>query len=168
MTNDEIHSAVVRWVKAVTGITTIKSHQSGPDPALPYVMVNFTADAEVRQHEQTVEYTDTGIPNGQGQNKISAAPVIEAEWRFSVHSYGPAPTGVLRPIVSAAKLAQVMEPLLPGLVIHEISQIRNVPDWINNRWEPRAQMDLIVRGLTRDGFVIDTIDESSFDIARAG
>lgn len=168
MTNDEIHSAVVRWIASVTGITTIKSHQSGPDPALPYVMVNFTGEAEVREHAQTVEYIDTGIPNDQGQNKISAAPVIEVEWRFSVHSYGPVPTGLLRPIVSAAKLAQVMEPLFPGLVIHEVSQIRNVPDWINNRWEPRAQMDLIVRGLTRDGFVIDTIDENSFDIARAG
>ncbi len=167
MTNDEVWSAVVRWVKAMTTITTIKSHQGGPDPALPYVMVNFTGAAEVRQHEQAVEYTDTGQPNGQGKTKISAAPVIEVEWRFSVHSYGPAPTGVLRPIVSASKLAQMMEPMFPTLVIHEVSQIRNVPDWINNKWEPRAQMDLIVRGLTRDGFVIDTIDETSFDIARA-
>jgi hypothetical protein len=28
-------------------------------------------------------------------------------------------------------------------------------------------MDLMVRGLTRDGFIVDTIDERSFDIARA-
>ncbi|KQV83239.1 hypothetical protein [Rhizobium sp. Root1220] len=167
MTNDQVHSAVVRWIASVTNVVTIKSHQSGPDPALPYAMVNFTGSIEVRQREQTVEYTDTGEDNSQGEHKISAAPVIEVEWRFSIHSYGPSPTGILRPIVSAAKLMQIMEPLFPSLVIHEVSQIRNVPDFINTRWEPRGQLDLIVRGLTRDGFVIDTIDESSFDIARA-
>ena len=76
-------------------------------------------------------------------------------------------TGILRPIVSASKLRQVMEPLFPGLVIADLSQIRNVPEFVNAKWEPRAQLDFIVRGLTRDGFIVDTIDESSFDIARA-
>jgi len=167
MTDDQVHSALVRWVKTVTGVTTIMSHQGGKDPSLPYVMINRTGSIEVRQHEQSTEYADTGIPNGQGKTKIKASPVIEVEWRFSVHAYGSVPTDILRPIVSASKLSQVMEPMLPSLVIHEISQIRNVPDWINNAWEPRAQMDLMVRGLTRDGFIVDTIDERSFDIARA-
>ncbi|TLX12146.1 hypothetical protein [Rhizobium sp. MHM7A] len=167
MTNDEVHSAVVRWIAAVINATTIKAHQSGPSPALPYCMVNFTGMAQVRAHEQLIEYTPTGQTTPEDKPEISAAPVIEAEWRFSVHGYGSDPTGVLRPIVSASKIAQTMEPMFPALVIHDVSQIRNVPDWINNKWEPRAQLDLIVRGLTRDGFIVDTIDETSFDIARA-
>ncbi|MGV4796129.1 phage neck terminator protein [Rhizobium sp. F40D2] len=167
MTNEEVWSAVVRWVKSATSVVTIKSHEGGKEPALPYVMINFTGSAEVRQHEQTVEYTDTGIPNAEGENEISAAPVIEVEWRFSIHAYGPTPTDILRPVTSASKLPQIMEPMMPDLVIHDVSQVRNVPDWINNRWEPRAQLDFIVRGLTRDGFIFDTVDETSFDIARA-
>ena len=167
MTNDEVWSAAVRWIASVANVVTIRSHEGKKAPALPYIMVNFTGFAQVRQNEQLVEYTDTGIPNTQGKTKISAAPVIEAEWRFSVHAYGSEPTGILRPIVSASKLRQVMEPMFPGLVIVDLSQIRNLPEYIDNKWEPRAQLDFIVCGLTRDGFIVDTIDESSFDVARS-
>lgn len=168
MTNDEVHSAVVRWVKAKTGATTIKAHQSGPTPALPYVMVNDTGTAEVRRWHQKTEYTETDAENSAGEKIVTAAPVIEMEWRFSVHAYGPSPTDRLRPIVSAMKVPQAMEPLMPGLHIHEVSAIRDVPDWIENAWQPRAQMDLIVRGIIRDSVgPVDVIDEYSFDIAEA-
>ncbi|MBX4889773.1 phage neck terminator protein [Rhizobium bangladeshense] len=167
MTNDEVWSAVVRWIASVSGVTVIRSHEGAKAPALPYVMANFTGMAQVRAHEQLIEYTPTGQTTPENKPEISAAPVIEAEWRFSVHAYGSEPTGILRPIVSASKVAQAMEPMFSALVIHDVSQIRNVPDWINNGWEPRAQLDLIVRGVTRDGFIVDTIDETSFDIARA-
>lgn len=160
MTNDEVWSAVVRWVRTVSGFTTIKSHQSGPEPAGRYVMVNFTGAFEVREHEQDVEYEDV-------VDEVTAKPVIEIEWRFSVHGYGATPTDTLRPLISASKLSQVMEPMFPSLTVHDVSQIRNVPDWINNTWQPRAQMDLNVRGIIRDGHVIDVIEEASFDIARA-
>jgi hypothetical protein len=60
-----------------------------------------------------------------------------------------------------------MEPLMPSLVIHEVSQIRNVPEWINNAWQPRSQMDVFVHGLTKDGFVVDVIEQTSFETTRA-
>lgn len=174
MTNDEVHSAVVRWIKAKTGVTTIKAHQSGPAPALPYVMVNDTGTAEVRRWHQSIEYTETIIPpdedeeDGEEEKIVTAAPVIEMEWRFSVHSFGSSPTDRLRPIVSAVKVPQAMEPLMPGLHVHEVSAIRDVPDWIENAWQPRAQMDIIVRGIIRDSVgAVDVIDEYSFDIAEA-
>lgn len=168
MTNDEVHSAVVRWVTARTGGTkTVKAHTGGDSYAV-YSMVNFTGAEEVRRWHRKVEYTETADLNTSGEKIIAAAPLIEMEWRFSVHAYGPSPTDHLRPIVSAMKLPQVMEPLLPGLLVHSVSQIRNVPDWINEKWQPRAQMDLMVRGVTRDAFVVDVIDEYSFDIRPAG
>lgn len=167
MTNDEVWSAVVRWVKGKAGnVTTIKANQSGPAPTSPYVMVNFTGTVEVRDHHITVDYVETPVPNSQGEKIVTAAPVTEIEWRFSVHAYGPNPSDRLRPIISARKISQLMEPLLPGLLVHETSQIRDVPDWINNAWQPRAQMDVFIRGLIRDAQAIDTIDEYSFDIAQ--
>lgn len=159
MTNDEVWSAVVRWVKAKTGKTTIKSHQSGTAPTTAYAMVNFTGAIEVRRHEQNVEYEEAGAV-------VTARPVIEMEWRFSVHGYGANPTDILRPIVSAHKLTQAMEPMFPNLTVHEISQIRNVPDWINNAWQPRAQMDVIVRGIIRDGHVVDIIEQAPVSVER--
>lgn len=181
MTNDEVWSAVVRWVKATTGVLTIKSHEGADDPNPPYAMVNFTGAFEVRRHEQNVEYeyADTGdMDTGDEFPAVTARPIIEMEWRFSVHGYSlskidpvtkkartprPAdPTDILRPIVSAHKLTQAMEPMFPNLTVHEISQIRNVPDWINNAWQPRAQMDVIVRGIIRDSAgTVDIIEQTS-------
>jgi hypothetical protein len=158
------------WIEALTGRTTIKAHQGGKAPDLPYVMVNMTGMFEVREHPQDIEYedADTGdMGTGDVFPDVTATPIIEAEWRFSVHAYGSNPTDLLRPVVSAVKLAQMQEPLMPGLIIHEISQIRNVPDWINEQWQPRAQMDINVRGLIKDGHVIDVIEEAPLDIDRA-
>ncbi|NTS31267.1 hypothetical protein HQ945_08365 [Phyllobacterium sp. BT25] len=166
MTDAQVTVALVHWIASITGKTVIQSYQGGDDPALPYIMVNPTGVAEVRKWAQEDVYTDTGVPNGEGKTKILATPVIEVEFRFSVHSYGPSPTDVLRPIRTAFHLTQMNEPLMPGLIPHEISQIRDVPDWINNRWEPRAQMDVFLRGLVKDGFVIDTIEEYSFEFIR--
>lgn len=165
MTNDQAHSTIVRWVATQTGLTTIKAHEGGPTPAGSYVMVNMTGTAKVREHPVNIEYTETDIENSEGELIVSAAPVVEMEWRFSVHSYGDNPTDLLRPIVSAAMLPQIMEPAYPTLTIHDVSQIRNVPDWINNEWQPRGQLDLIVRGIIRDASNVDVIDEYSFDIA---
>lgn len=167
MTNEQVWSSIVRWIKARTGVTTIKSHEGGAAPAVPYIMVNLLGVFEIRENAMDIEYSEGADPPGADLPPITAKPVIEAEWRFSVHAYGPTPSDRLRPIVSAVKLAQIQEPLMPGLIVHEISQVRNVPDWINNQWQPRAQMDFNVRGLTKDGHVIDVIEETSFDIDRA-
>lgn len=169
MTNDEMHGALVKWLSGLLGVKVIKDHQGGKQPALPYVMVNFTGAIELRRHAQKVVYedADTGdMDTGDVFPAVTATPVIEMEWRYSVHAYGGSPTDTLRPLVSAMKLAQVLEPLMPDAIVHEISQIRSVPDWINERWQPRAQMDVFVRGLIRDGHVIDVIEEVSFDVTR--
>lgn len=185
MTDDDVHSAVVQWVRAKTGIITIKDHPGVDGPNRPYIMVNLTGTVEVRDHEQAIEYeeADTGdIDTGDTYPDVTARPVIETEWRFSVHAYGlepidPAtkqarsprptvPTDILRPIVAASKLTQAMEPMFPQLVVHEVSQIRSVPDWINNAWQPRGQMDLFIRGLTRDGIVVEVIEEGSIVVEK--
>lgn len=161
MTDEDVWSAAVRFVKSSTGLTTIKAYQEGERPEVPYIMVNMTGTTEVREHAASTEYTDTGVPNSEGENEISAAPVIETEWQFSVHAFGDYPTGLLRPLRSAAQLSQKWEPYFPALTIFDVSEIRHVPEMIESRWEPRAQMDLFIRGFVRDGFVIDTIDEAS-------
>lgn len=156
MTDDEIIGKVVEWLATVTGRVVIQAHQSGPRPAMPYVMVNLTGTAKVRDQVQDIEYVDLS------ETEVKAAPVIEVEWRFSIHGFGATgaiSTDLLRPIHSAIELSQVMEPLWPTLVVHETSQTRNVPEYINEVWEPRAQLDMMLRGLTRDGFVVDPIEQ---------
>lgn len=164
MTDDGVHSALVRWLNSLTGATTIKAYQSGPAPAEPYIAVNLTGTVAVRQWAQQTEYEEAQPDTSEQYGEVTAFPLIETEWRFSVHAYGPKPTDILRPVRAAYQLLQRHEPMLPNLVIHEISQIRNVPDWLEERWVPRAQMDIILRGITRDGLVIDVIETGKISI----
>ena len=167
VTDSEIHSALVRWLKNATGLTTIKGEQSGPAPSHPYCMVNMTGVAEVRIHPQNIIWErHEDAEEGESQ-RSTATPVIETEWRFSVHVYGDDPTTYLRKLRSHVHLAQANEPLMPGLIIHEISQVRDVPDFNNVSWEPRAQMDLYLRGLTKDGVLVDTIETYRLEISWA-
>ena len=162
MTDDEIIGKVVEWLATVTGRVVIQGDQSGPRPAVPYIMVRMTGTAEPRDQVQDVQYTDLDSENTEGLLELEAAPVIEVEWQFSIHAYGATgalSTDLLRPIRSAVRLSQVLEPLFPTFDVHRISQTRNVPEYVNEVWEPRAQMDLMLRGLTRDGFVIDPIEQ---------
>jgi len=164
VTNGQIHSGLVRWLSATLALPVghvIKADQSGKRPAEPYVMVRMTGTEEVRQHPREILYGAD-----QGNAGVIAAPLLEIEWRFSLHAYGAEPSDVLRPISSARHLAQRNEPMMPGVVIFETSQIRIVPDYVNEQWEPRAQMDMMLRGLTSDGFLINTVEQYSFKFTR--
>lgn len=163
MTDDQVHSVLVRWLAGLTGAQVIKTHQSGPAPAQPYIAINLTTTRQIRQFAQDIEYVE------DTEGEVAVSPVMEVEWQFSCHAYAPYPTGLLRPVRSAVQLAAGQVSVLPSIVIHDASQIRNVPDWLNERWELRAQMDIFVRGLTRDGeFPVDVIETAPIDFNPAG
>jgi hypothetical protein len=152
MTDREVHSAMVRWLAGVTGLKVIKDHQSEKRPDNPYIVVNMLSRARVRNHPSNYEYEEDTAED------VTTSPVMAVEWHFSVHAYGDNPTDILRPIRSAVELPQLQESLHP-LMIHDVSSRDNrVPDFINEKWEERAQMDIYVQGYTRDGFVIDMIE----------
>lgn len=179
MTNDELHSLLVRWIAKVTGKTVIKAYQAEDPPAEPYIAVNLLSSLPVRAHEQNFEFTppdqthedppETGT-DGLIYPDVTQIPVIETEWHFSVHAYGgKQATDHLRPLPSAITISQVMEPLYSGIIVHSVSAIRSVPEFVNAAWQQRAQADVFLRGLTRDGFVIDLIsDIQPFEFTREG
>jgi len=162
MTDDQVQDAVNIWLERITQTNVIRGWQGGTRPSAPYIMSNMTGTAEVRVHEQETIYER----NEEGPGTL-ATPVIETEWRFSLHAYGSSPTDILRPIRTAVKLNQIEENLRPGLLVFDISQIRHIPEFQNERWEDRAQMDMNVRGLVKDGMIIDTIEHFSFEWLRA-
>jgi hypothetical protein len=153
--DDDIWSDFNIWIARVTGLQTIRIWQGGPQPETPYLVTNLTGSRQVRDHHQDIlgeDDPDTG--------EFIATPIIEMEWNFSVNCYGERPMNILRPIIAASKLTQVEEPNFPALVIHQCSQIRNLSEWHDHDWEPRAQMDVDLRGLTADGHLIDIIETS--------
>lgn len=160
MTDDQILMKVADWLTTVTGLLFIIGDQSGDMPELPYGMVRLLSDAAVREQPQGVDYEDTA------SDEVTATIALEYEWFFSVHVYGENPTQYLKKVTLAHHLNQVTEPLAPDLVIHEVSRIRNLPEYIGEKMEPRAQMDFIVRGVISDGFSIDVVEEYSITVDR--
>lgn len=161
MKDSEVISALVRWVATHTETPVIQADQNGDNPPLPYIVVRLLATDMVRDQAQMTDFEED-----EESERVKASPVVETEWRFSVHAFGNNPFDILRPIRSAADLAQANEPLMPALVIHELSPMRNLSAVVNEKWEPRAQMDLALRGLVRDGVIIDTIEKYQFDFTR--
>lgn len=164
MTDEQVHSGLVRWLSATLSVPAgrvIKADQGGARPQLPYVMARMTTTREVRRHPREILFGPD-----QGEQGVVATPLLEMEWDFSLHAYGPSPSDVLRPVVSAKHIAQRNEPMMPGVVIFDSSQIRIVPDYVNEAWEPRAQMDLSLRGVIADGFLVNTIEAYSLVFSR--
>lgn len=171
MTDDELWSEIIRWTRDALGNTVpvIRAYQDANRPALPYVMINFLGSRSVRDHEQLIEWSSQFDPETDDpDDPVTATPHIETEWHYSIHAFGDVPTDILRPLKSAAKLMQMNESLYPGVIIHDLSQIRNVPEYVNQAWEPRANVDIFLRGLTKDGFIVDPIDDISIEIQRQG
>lgn len=159
MTNEDVHEAINKWLKGLTGLTFIMDRQSIKPPAMPYGMTDLSIVRTLRQRVSDISYVETDVENSEGKLEIMATPVMELEWTFLVFCYGDNCEDVLRRVKMAMHLPQVQEPLMPDLVIHEIGNVNSVPEFVNERWEPRAQVNLSVRGVSSDGFVIDTIEE---------
>ena len=115
-------------------------------------MSNLMNTSPVRDHEADREFTRL-------EEGIKIRPIIETEWSFSLHAYGETPTDVLRPIRSYSMINGMNRVGAAGLVIHSLSIIRNIPEQQNEDWKPRAQIDMNVRGLVKDGIVIENIEE---------
>lgn len=167
MTDNDVWNMVIRWIAAKSGKQTIATHEGGTEPPEPYITVNFLSSDNVRDNEQLIEYEDadtSDMETGDLFPPVIAKPKIEKEWQFSVHAYGSTPTDLLRPILSAARIPQVLEPIEPEFTLFTGSEIRRIPEYIKNAWRHSAQLDVFVRGITSDGFKVDVINDSPFEI----
>jgi hypothetical protein len=164
MTDDEIWTEAVKKIRDLTGITTIRTHESGERPASPYIAVNFLGSIPVRDHEQAHIYSEEGAPQtGDPYDPYVVRMPIETDWRFSIHAYGDGASEYLRRIAAASKVPQTME-LIGEEFAFIPSAIRRLPESIQNEWENRVQMDLTLRGIRSDAFNVDVIGVIPFTI----
>lgn len=165
MTDDQVQEALIRWLTTVTGLTVIKAHQGIDRPEGAYLMVEKQTVEELSEHVAEIKYEDSETLNSAGHEEVKATPIVELEWLMFVFSFGEGQSGALRKVKQAAHLYQVQEPLMPVLNIHETGVINSVPEFVDQRWEPRSQLNVMLRGVSSDGFVIDTIEQHTpFDI----
>jgi hypothetical protein len=167
MTDDQVQEALIRWLASITGLTVIKADQGVNRPALPFLMVEKSLVDELSEHPEQIRFDTLESLNTEGFPEVKATPIVELEWLMFVFSFGEGQSAALRKVKQAVYLRQLQESLGSGLNIHETGAINSVPELVNQVWEPRSQMNVMLRGVSDDGFVIDTIEETQpFDIER--
>jgi hypothetical protein len=161
MTEAEVMDATRNWIATLTGITWIDSYQSGPEPAEPYGVINLmNADAVYQnpiENEFPAEMIDDPDNPGTEIEQVSQAPVRDWRWNFSLNVYGGAGATILRKIKVAEKVPTALRTLRP-LLLFSTSQVRPIPELVNEAWQARSQIDIEIRGIVRDGIVIDVAE----------
>lgn len=164
MNNKEVHERLIMWLGGLLGVPVIKDRQQAARPAKPYAMVDLANWRELHEQVTTFEYLELESENSQGLLEVKATPINEIEWVFLFFAYGSTCEDMVRKVQAAVRLPQLQEPLMPQLVIHEVSGANSIPELVGEIWEPRAQVNIVVRGVTSDGFVIDTVERHGFNI----
>ncbi|RIY00212.1 hypothetical protein D3218_13080 [Aureimonas flava] len=154
MTEDDVADRLWQWLTELLDTTVIHAFQGAQAPAEPYIVLNLTLAGSVRANQADWEFTSTGT----GADEVwRQAPVLEWFWRFSLNCYGAGGATILRQLRSAQHVPTVLASLAP-LSLFEVSDVRNVPELVNEEYVPRAQVDIELRGILRDGFVVDVVD----------
>lgn len=168
VTEEEVHGQLVDWCEAVTGLTVVRAFPGVDRPAGAYLLTNLlNGPTDVRDFPAGFEYAGTGENNDQGNEQIEITPVIETEWEFSISSYGG--ENVMDPIRKLRSVAEVEGPqqgISHMLTVFNFGRPNHVPEQINHEWEPRAHVRVFIRGYTRDGFLIDVIDQAPITATR--
>lgn len=163
MTNNEVHEQLIEWLGDLLGVTVIKDRQQADRPAVPYGMVDLANWRNLHERVDDVDFITTATPNSEGQLQIQAVPELEIEWVFLFFVYGAQGENLVRRLQSAVHLSQLQEPLRPALTIHEVSAANSIPELVGELWEPRTQVNIVVRGKSSDGFIVDVIEKHGFN-----
>lgn len=166
MTDDQVHELVIGWLHDLLGILVIQDRQQVDRPPLPYGMLDLVTTAHVDDHVDDIGYRELDEENSEGLPQIEATPREVVEWTFLFMIYGEQGPVYMRRLKAATRLEQALEPLYPQLTLTEVSVMNSIPELIGEKWEPRAQVNISVRGYSSDGIIIDTIDSHSFVITE--
>ena len=164
-TNKDAWERFNQWLNTRTGLVAIRSYQAGDRPALPYLMTHLSNVKRVHDRSRTWYFEETANLNAGGEFEVLAKPEFETEWVYQLHSYSEDdPTEVLEQLRSLIEIPQYQENYFDDFIIHDIEEITNVPEMIENRWEPRAIAMARVRGYKIDTAIVDIVGD---DLAHA-
>ena len=162
MTNDQVHEELILWLHNLLGIVVIKDRQQADRPAKPYAMVDLANWGDLHENITKERYEDA--LNEAEEPIVRITPEIEREWAFLFFTYGDQPDVHVNRLKSAVHLPQVQEPLLAlGLVVHEVGRANSVPELVGEVWEPRSQVNIVVRGISSETFDTHVIETHEFD-----
>lgn len=145
----------------------IFDHQGGNRPDGVYVMLNLIRSNQIAPIEDEA-FADEAAFNGTDAGPPAFWHLMcgEWEWTFSINVYSKTAIDSLAIVKVAAQMVEA-ETALDPLLIFDSSEIRRVPELINEIWEERAQMDIAIRGYVNTlGVLVDSIEDVTIEFER--
>lgn len=161
MNYNQAQTNVILWIKALTGRQVIRAHQDAKRPSESYLMVQKGPRSQRTYHPSEMKFEKV-------DGDVKQTPLVEIEWTFLVYAYGEDGSDHLETIEQAMHVRQMQEMLyVDHMVAHDVGVINSIPEYVDNAWEDRFQMNLMVRGVSSKGFIVDTIEtHTPFDIQK--
>ena len=154
MKAEDVRDKVRGWVASVIGIETIHAFPNADAPREPYAVVQRVMSGPVHANPAGEDFPTDGA------GKITQAPLIETYWRFMVDVFGPDAEDHLQRLVSAANVPTTLFGLRP-LVLFETARITSETEIRDQAFKGRANTTIEVRGMVRDGFVVNVIEQQT-------
>lgn len=162
MTEAAQFAALRTWLIAVTGLPEIiHGHPGGHRPSGVYATLRRIRSAPVNWPED-YDYEARDLDTGEDAEPFDQVPVETWAWTWSLNLYGAGAADLAARITSASRTDGALVALDP-LTIAATSAVRDLPELIGERWEPRSQMDITVHGDVRHGFAVDVIGDVTVD-----
>lgn len=163
------------WAHAMIGIETIIAHPDAPRPKPPYCMLNLI-NATRRRTLGPVYFEDVEIAEGAGEGegdgegeaeeRVVETRAEEWEWTLSVHLYGDDALDRARRLINSLSIGTVAVDHFRPLYSASASMVRRVPEQVGQRWENRAQFDLVIHGVVLDGYLADVVEQGGYTLVR--
>lgn len=139
------------FLMTYTGIPeVILGFGGGARPALPYSTLHLTSARPVNRLEQRHMYDDG--------TDASQEPGIEWEFVYQFDVYGDGAEDVFAKLEAARFVPTALQTMRP-YTIHETSGVRHLPEIVDNKYEERSNVDIVLRAVIHHDFAIDPIDE---------
>lgn len=140
------------FLRAYTGIPeVILGFGEGKRIPLPYGTLHLTSSRPVNRPEQRHIYVDDNP-----SIDASEEPGVEWEfvWQFDV--FGDGAEDVFAKLEAARFVPTALQTMRP-YTIHETSLVRHLPAIIDNAYEERSNVDIVLRAVIHHQFYVDPI-----------
>lgn len=139
MTEGDIYTTVVRFVREATGQLVILDRQGADRPSGEHLVVNLLSSWQVGEGA-VVSYRRQGaLPSDTVYGRFAES----VAWKFEINAYGGDSTSTARTVALALRSPFGLDKL-GQVVVREVGQVRRLPEELAETWEGRAVFELTV------------------------
>lgn len=166
MTLEEQFNAMRTWLIHEAGLPeVILAHDGAMSPNETYASLNMLGAARIgRGLERRLVLDENGEDNSE---EYPADEVVTEEWAYqwSLNIYGQGAAFIARRVKSLSETNAALDRALP-ITPCNFSDIRRIPERVNETWQDRAQMDFEIRVFETIAPVVGVIETTNITFTQ--